>query len=170
MEDLSARLGAESFYSASRAIFECNYTVARNKFSRLTTAMKTPGKGTIKFDGVVKEQIKQAFMPENPCAYLSTPLNVPVKLEEHIYSFVILPIKMTSDGKIEQVGQEVVFCQTEAEMKETAANLLETMKGNLAAFQAAGWRTVNFVAYDEDTKKNARIIAYDISGGICFSR
>src|ERR1700683_4258345 len=110
--------------------------------------MKTSGKGTTKFDGVVKEQIKQALTPENPYAYFSTSLNEPVKLEEQIYSFVVLPIKMTSDSKIEQIGQNVVFCQTEAEMKDTAKNLVETMKDNLAAVRAAGWRTVNFVTHD----------------------
>src|ERR1017187_7283536 len=152
MENSSANTVTGNSFRASRVIFKCNHAVPGNKFSRLTSAMKTPGKGTIKFDGVVKEQIKQALTPENPYAYFSTPLNEPVKLEEQIYSFVVLPIKMTSDSKIEQVGQEVVFCQTEAEMKETAANLLETMKSNLAAFQSAGWRTVNFVTYDEDAK------------------
>ena len=84
--------------------------------------------------------------------------------------FVVLPIKLTPDGNVEPVCDDIVLCQTEAEMKEEiAAQLDENAKINVAAIQAAGCSTVSFTT-SQVLSNGERSIACDQSGQICFAR
>jgi hypothetical protein len=130
--------------------------------------MKTPAQSQINLGEMGNnEQLKQ-LLADSP-AYLSNSLIKPVRLNGDDYSFVVLPIKLTPGGKVESVCDDLVFCQTESEMKETAAQLVETAKINVAAIQAAGWSTVSFTT-NQVLSNGERSIACDKSGQICFVR
>lgn len=104
--------------------------------------MKTPAQCQINLGEMGNNEQVRQLLAASP-AFLSQSLIKPVQLNGQDYSFVVLPIRLTPEGKVEPVCNDIVLCQTEAEMAETSAQLLETSKINVAAIQAAGWNTVS---------------------------
>lgn len=107
--------------------------------------MKAPAEGEIKFEaGQVSEQIKQVLSRESSPCYMS--VRNTVQLNGHEFSFVVLAIKLTPENQFQQVGRDVVLCQTEAEADESRELLTAAAKEHMGVFQAGNLGGVAFAS------------------------
>ena len=109
--------------------------------------MKTPAQGKITFEASeVSEQVKQVVLRESSPCYLSIPLKKSVQLNGREFSFVVLPIKLTPEKQFQQVGRDVVLCQTQAEADESGELLTAAAKEHIGLFQSGNLGGVAFAS------------------------
>jgi len=124
-------------------------------------------KGEFKKLEISGEQAKQSLKCSQ--VLMGIRLLQPIQQDGHDYSFVLLPIRLSAKGKVEQLGDYFIACETETEMNVTQAELVEKANTNLAIIREAGWITVNFVTLHAKTN-GEQMCAFDQSGRICFAR
>jgi hypothetical protein len=107
--------------------------------------MKTPARGKITFEvSEFSEQVKRMLLRESSPCYLSIPLKKSVQVAGHEFSFAVLPIKMTPENQLQQIGRDVVLCQTQAEANESGELLTAAAKQDVGTIQVGNLGGVAF--------------------------
>ena len=107
--------------------------------------MKTPFEGQTKLVPTeLPEQFKQELLQEKAPRYIWVSLPEPIRQAGCDFSYVVIPVRLTSELALEQCGCGVL-CQTEAEAKESLELLMVQAKEPIVALQAAGFGCVGKV-------------------------
>lgn len=113
----------------------------------LVQKMKVPAEGKIEFwPGQVPEQARQVLARESSPCHISIQLQKPVQLNGLEFSFIVLPIQLTPDNQFQQVGQDVVLCQTQAEADESRELLAAAAKEHMLIIQAGNLGGIAFAS------------------------
>ena len=89
------------------------------------------------------DTVKQEFLTKLEPTHLWIALREPIQQDGNSFSYVVAPFILSHELKFEQKGAGVL-CETEAEAKETFANLVERSKKHLIAAQAPGFGMVGW--------------------------
>jgi hypothetical protein len=108
--------------------------------------MKIPAKGQFKFSVLdMPESARAELLKNDSTSYAGCPVSESINLGGNTYPFVVGKFKMTPKHEFEQVGDDVVLCETEAEMKESVQLLSEMTREVMVAMQCGNIGLVAFV-------------------------
>jgi hypothetical protein len=105
--------------------------------------MKIPASGKFTFEASdVSEQSKLVLLRESSPCYVRVRFSV--QKDGHEFSFVVLPIKVTPENHLQQIGRDVVLCQTEEEAVESVELLTAAATQDMGTIQVGNLGGVAF--------------------------
>jgi hypothetical protein len=93
----------------------------------------------------VSKEMQQALLCKTSPCYISYTLLETITLSGKNFDFAVFQIKLTSKNQLQQIGRDVVFCQTEEEANESGELLTAAAKEDMGIIRTGNIGGVGFV-------------------------